>query len=417
MAIEYQQAAPKKIEEQVRRKYQASINELKQLNFEELCFYSEGVPTLGMSYGLAGLLGTFLALPNEVAKIGITLSVRLFHLVLVSKESTTYAIPFGLGVKFFTGFTDGTCVISATFESREIHDDNEKLYKSARPRSIAVAWTDHQNLVDKFCSEGKQRKHEAWFRRLSRVGETRGQLYAETQSRNQRGHLAKGRCHRGPPNQSPKPTPYRAASQSIQACRVVSWRCASASIGGGLALPLGGPSNNGEWSMEAKVEFRLAINQDVDGIINVARITWHDTYAGIILPEIQEHLLERWYSTSVIEAALTQSESWFYVAMAKEQVIGYAQFIVRKNRRGELTRIYVLPEYQYQGIGKRMLKDGLSSLKNYGMEKVFVQVEKENAKGINFYERNGFHPTRELSIELPGQSLNLIEYAFSLGAK
>jgi len=54
-------------------------------------------------------------------------------------------------------------VISANFESREIHDDSEKLYKSARPRSIEVAWTDHQNLVDKFRSEGKQRKHEVCF--------------------------------------------------------------------------------------------------------------------------------------------------------------------------------------------------------------------------------------------------------------
>ena len=54
-------------------------------------------------------------------------------------------------------------MISANFESREIHDDSEKLYKSARPRSIEVAWTDHQNLVDKFRSEGKQRKHEVCF--------------------------------------------------------------------------------------------------------------------------------------------------------------------------------------------------------------------------------------------------------------
>ena len=169
--------------------------------------------------------------------------------------------------------------------------------------------------------------------------------------------------------------------------------------------------------MDPETEFRLAIARDVDGIIHVARITWRDTYAGIILPEIQERLLRRWYSPPLIKAALTQSESWFSVAAVEERVVGYAQFIAGKNHRGELTRIYVLPEYQKQGIGKRLLEDGLSSLKNHGVEEIFVQVEKENAKGINFYERNGFHPVRELSIELPGQSLNLMEYAFSLGAK
>lgn len=174
--------------------------------------------------------------------------------------------------------------------------------------------------------------------------------------------------------------------------------------------PLGGLGNYGERSMEAKVLLRLAVKQDANSIINVARITWHDTYAGIILPENQELLIGRWYTPSAIEEAINQKESWFYVAIVQELIIGYAQFVIRENGRGELTRIYVLPEYQRQGIGSRMLKEGIASFVKRGVEEAFVDVEKDNIKGINFYEREGFQRTRELSFELPGQNLKLLEY-------
>jgi hypothetical protein len=41
MAIEYQQATQKEMQDRVRHKYQVSIDKLKALNFEELRFFSE----------------------------------------------------------------------------------------------------------------------------------------------------------------------------------------------------------------------------------------------------------------------------------------------------------------------------------------------------------------------------------------
>lgn len=112
-----------------------------------------------------------------------------------------------------------------------------------------------------------------------------------------------------------------------------------------------------------------------------------------------------------------RSESWFYVAAVGEQVIGFAQFMTRENQRGELTRVYVLPEWQQQGVGGRLLKQGLDALSTHGAEEAFVHVEKDNARGTGFYERSGFHPVRAFSLELPEQNLEMIEYALSLGAR
>ena len=84
------------------------------------------------------------ALPFEVSRIGRNLRASIFFLLLVSRECDTYVSPFGLGLKFYTSFTDGTCVITGNFNSQAINDDREKLYKSAQPCSIEEAWQQHQ---------------------------------------------------------------------------------------------------------------------------------------------------------------------------------------------------------------------------------------------------------------------------------
>jgi ribosomal protein S18 acetylase RimI-like enzyme len=169
--------------------------------------------------------------------------------------------------------------------------------------------------------------------------------------------------------------------------------------------------------MEAKADVRLAVAQDAVAIRNIAQRTWSDTYVGIILPETQERFLGRWYTPAALEEAIGRSESWFYVAVVQGEVIGFAQFMMRDNGRGELTRIYVLPEWQRQGVGSGLLREGLSALSTHGAEQVFVHVEKGNAKGTRFYERSGFHQVREFSVELAEQNLELVEYALSLGAR
>jgi ribosomal protein S18 acetylase RimI-like enzyme len=169
--------------------------------------------------------------------------------------------------------------------------------------------------------------------------------------------------------------------------------------------------------METEAEVRLAVAQDAVGIGNVARRTWADTYTRIISSETQERLLGRWYAAAALEEAIGQGRSWFYVAVVQGKVIGFAQVLMRERRRGELTRIYVLPEWQRQGIGSGLLREGLAALSTHGAEEVFAHVEQDNAKGIAFYQRSGFHQVRELSLELPGQSLDLLEYACSLAAR
>jgi hypothetical protein len=163
MTIEYRQITEQEIRERVRNRYEKNIGELKALHFEELCFMEESMAALGLSNGLFVFLGALIALPLEVSKVRRNLRVCIFSVLMASRECDTYVTPMGLGIKFYTGFTDGTCVITTNFQSDTIHDDAKKLYKSGQPSSIEDAWQRHQNHINDLVAKGKQRNYQLSF--------------------------------------------------------------------------------------------------------------------------------------------------------------------------------------------------------------------------------------------------------------
>ena len=91
-------------------------------------------------------------------------------------------------------------------------------------------------------------------------------------------------------------------------------------------------------------------------------------------------------------------------------MLGFAQFVRRSDESAELTRIYVLPAQHNRGLGSRLLEAGLHRLKTMGGRLLTVAVERENAVGRRFYQRQGFAEVGERRVELHGHSLALVEF-------
>lgn len=169
MASEYQQTTDVEIQDRVRTRYRDSIDQLKTLGFAEMCFFRESMKALGLSNGLLGPLGALAASTKEILRIGSDLSVSTFLLLMFSREYDTYVSPFGLGVKFYTTFTDGTFLITANFDSQAISDDREKIYKFARKSSIQAAWKHHRTWVADLTATGRQRNYQLSFDDFARL--------------------------------------------------------------------------------------------------------------------------------------------------------------------------------------------------------------------------------------------------------
>ena len=161
--------------------------------------------------------------------------------------------------------------------------------------------------------------------------------------------------------------------------------------------------------MSPSIDIRLAQASDAGAVESIARTVWNDVYADIILPRNRERLLGTWYAPEALRDAIAQADSWFFIAMAGSEPVGFAQFAIRQDGAAQLTRIYVMPEWQRNSVGTLLLRAGLGVLSNRGFRQMLVEVEKENQVGRAFYRKHGFEFSRERSIELPEQKLMLEE--------
>ncbi len=129
---------------------------------------------------------------------------------------------------------------------------------------------------------------------------------------------------------------------------------------------------------------RNAKKSDLKGIIRVHVETWKTAYKGVILDMyiqgfISRTQTKRWQKQlkNMIE------ENIFFVAERdKSEIIGFAigglERSKHSNYEGELMGIYILKEYQRQGIGKALTGKIIEELIKMGMNRMLIWVLENN---------------------------------------
>ena len=91
------------------------------------------------------------------------------------------------------------------------------------------------------------------------------------------------------------------------------------------------------------------------------------------------------------------------LAEGDEGILGFANFShVKEEGEVELAAIYLKPSAQGQGVGTKLLQQGLSKL---NPSEVFVNVESENEVGKHFYVAEGFVAVDEFEEDFDGHLL------------
>ncbi len=161
MKIEYRQDFLPELADKARTRFEEEINRLRAFGFSEFGCYTELLPNYSL---LTHLLIFVLAKSNrEIIRVESPLRLAMSQPLLVHREQASCALVFGMGVKFYSLFTDGTGLITANFPSRPIQDMQRKLYKSAAPRSLEECWQAHQAEIVSFQQIGRQLDEEISF--------------------------------------------------------------------------------------------------------------------------------------------------------------------------------------------------------------------------------------------------------------
>lgn len=148
------------------------------------------------------------------------------------------------------------------------------------------------------------------------------------------------------------------------------------------------------------ISIRLAkTKKDVYGFMDVQATTWAETYQNPKCGVTKEMILSHFKKRNTKEKILKNFESLkdlnqkHWIATDNGKVIAWLGCFKDFEKQSGSGAIYVLPEYQGKGIGRKMLKKGFKWLSD--MKYIEIGVLEYNEIAIEWYKRLGFEFTGE----------------------
>ena len=159
---------------------------------------------------------------------------------------------------------------------------------------------------------------------------------------------------------------------------------------------------------------RKAIFGDLESISQINVNTWQTNYKGIIDDDFLktrtfEFVYNRWKESNWIE----DKESISFVYEENNLVKGFVSGKKNEKYDCEIVSIYVDPQYQNQGIGKKLLEHEKNYFKNTGCKKMIIWTIK-GFQNNKFYEKNGGIITEKKEIEYGNKKYPGIGFVFIL---
>ena len=128
--------------------------------------------------------------------------------------------------------------------------------------------------------------------------------------------------------------------------------------------------------------------EDIPAIQRLLYETWHDTYAGLLPQKVIQAVTSTWHSSTALKRDLENIN--VYCAAAKthqDAIIGFITAHINKDTM-RVTRLYVLPSHQKQGIGQQLMVQANNAFP--GIQSITLEIEAKNHKARKFYASLGF---------------------------
>ena len=142
------------------------------------------------------------------------------------------------------------------------------------------------------------------------------------------------------------------------------------------------------------LEIRKSYPTDAYALINISDITWKNAFYDILpngilhdnihnIEKRVRHLQDQINENNRIFVALEDGVPIGYIFYAKAQNVVY-------DAAAEIRSIYILPEFQKQGIGTKLFENVLEEIKHLGYTEATIGVDKNNYIALHLYQSKGF---------------------------
>jgi GNAT superfamily N-acetyltransferase len=162
------------------------------------------------------------------------------------------------------------------------------------------------------------------------------------------------------------------------------------------------------------VSIRHAKTEDAASLSKVFDAAWREAYLGIIPGVTLEKMLsrrsERWWRSTVSRGRP------LVVLDIGQGAVGYASYGRCRDRslpaNGEIDELYLLPEYQGIGFGRRLFNAVRNDLRHRELGRIVVWALEANGRACAFYEGMGGHRVARVEERIGGTPLAKVAYLF-----
>ncbi len=163
------------------------------------------------------------------------------------------------------------------------------------------------------------------------------------------------------------------------------------------------------------IDTRRANAEDAFGISGVHDASWKQAYTGLIPHKALQTMIRRrdpkWW-----ERAISHSTR-ILVLESMGQIVGYATLgsnrVATLPQQGEIYELYLLPEYQGIGLGKRLFLAARKELAALNLKGCVVWVLEENDPAVAFYLNAGGTEIAEGNETFSGKTLQKKAFAWN----
>ena len=165
---------------------------------------------------------------------------------------------------------------------------------------------------------------------------------------------------------------------------------------------------------ETVITIRRARRADAQDIAAVHDAAWRAAYRGLIPGGELERMIARrgprWW-----DAAIARGSRLLVLDFA-DAIGGYASY--GRNRvpslphRGEIFELYLAPEFQGLGFGRRLFEAARADLADHGYPSVLVWALADNERALDFYDRLGGKPLRTAPERFGAEMRERIAFGF-----
>jgi len=166
---------------------------------------------------------------------------------------------------------------------------------------------------------------------------------------------------------------------------------------------------------QSVISIRPARPGDEVGIAGVHDAAWREAYMGVIPGRALEQMIAR------------RGPHWWRLAIARrtrllvlefgDALVGYTSYGRNRapslNYDGEIFELYIAPEFQGCGFGRRMFEAAQNDLANHSFNSFVVWALADNERAFAFYQRLGGRVVRRAPETFGGEKRERVAFGFS----